>query len=305
MRADITTDLIETIEQIEAAVQHLIEQLQKTQITAARVFELPRLTPEEEDQPYGFIEVTAIDGHRAIDTAFTAWASFYGAPGYSTKAVYRCPGVLCVDTDDPKPIITTVNTINDLKGAFHAIAQEFPDRNTRVETLHAALPWLIYLQVTREILAIQERLFSATFTWGVKSSSSRTTKDEQIKRLRSMRHDRPAATADDHGLTWPERLELEVNRLESLPDTSVLHRYRRLKVRPLLNLALERKVQGIRQKWLREAHTPALLINSGRPRIGNLKHYSADRKRKKRSGNDARRPVSILLPDVFEEYKKE
>lgn len=296
---------LETIQNIIAVVDHL-EQLcadlkillvQATPIQS-RIFQIPRTLREDESKPVDDIQPDRLSGEHAFNATLKALSDWYGDPQYSTKVVNRTPGALVVANVDENKVLELVSEINRHKAAIEALVPKLGSRDDRFELLHRHLPWLILTQLTRRLLVVPSSppLQSCTFTWGVKTEIKKMTVKEVCERLDGFRK-RPRPTLGE--VPWDVKVDREILAIQSLPASAELRWRRVLRVRPLANLRYYSIDGESAETYLREAHTPILILNPARRvKLGTLGNYRVEtglrRARLKDKGQYKR--VSDLMP---------
>ncbi|UQG60609.1 DNA replication terminus site-binding protein [Marinobacter sp. M3C] len=296
---------LETIQKIVQTVESLEHFCADTKLLLAhatpiqcRVYQIPRTVRENESQPVTDIKPTALLGTEAFNAALHALTDWYGDPQYSTKVVNRVPGALVLANVDESQILDRIAEINRSKAAIESLIPGLGNRDDRFELLHRHYPWLILAQLTRrlQVLPCSPPLQSCTFTWGIKTEIKKMTADQVCERLESFRQ-RPRSTIDD--VPWDIKIDREIMSIRSLPASAQLRSRRVLRVRPLANLRYHAIDGEPAETYMREAHTPILILNPSRPiKLGALKNYDVQtrsgRQRLKDRGHYER--VSDLLP---------
>lgn len=286
---------VESLEHLCADTKLLLTQATPIQ---CRVYQISRTVRENESQPVTDIKPTALLGTEAFNAALHALTDWYGDPQYSTKVVNRVPGALVLANVDESQILDRIAEINRSKTAIESLIPSLGNRDDRFELLHRHFPWLILAQLTRrlQVLPCSPPLQSCTFTWGIKTEIKKMTADQVCERLESFRQ-RPRSTIDD--VPWDIKIDREIMSIRSLPASAQLRSRRVLRVRPLANLRYHAIDGEPAETYMREAHTPILILNPSRPiKLGVLKNYDVQtrsgRQRLKDRGHYER--VSDLLP---------
>jgi DNA replication terminus site-binding protein len=286
---------VECLEQLCTGAKLLLAQANTVQ---CGVYQIPRTVRENEHQPVTDIKPTALFGPEAFNAALHAITDWYGDPQYSTKVVNRIPGALVLANVDERQVLGQIAEINRTKAAIESLIPSLGNRDDRFELLHRHFPWLILAQLTRrlQVLPCSAPLQSCTFTWGIKTEIKKMTADQVCEKLESFRQ-RPRSTIDD--LPWGVKIDREIMAIRSLPASAQLRSRRVLRVRPLANLRYHAIDGAPAETYLREAHTPILILNPSRPvKLGALKNYDAQtrsgRQRLKDRGHYTK--VSDLLP---------
>ncbi|MEH6356667.1 MAG: DNA replication terminus site-binding protein [Marinobacter sp.] len=295
-------DTIQKIVQTVESIEHLCAdtKLLLTQATPiqCRVYQIPRTVRENESQPVTDIKPTQLSGADAFNSALHALTDWYGDPQYSTKVVNRVPGALVLANVNESQVLDQIAGINRSKAAIESLIPSLGNRDDRFELLHRHFPWLILAQLTRrlQVLPCSPPLQSCTFTWGIKTEIKKMTADQVCERLESFRQ-RPRSTIDD--IPWDIKIDREIMSIRSLPGSAQLRSRRVLRVRPLANLRYHAIDGEPAETYMREAHTPILILNPSRPvKLGVLKSYDVQtrsgRQRLKDRGHYEK--VSDLLP---------
>lgn len=284
------------VARLEKAVGLLRERLAQASPIQAQVFDLPRVTRAEEEDPILYVQPNPISGDAAFDRGLYALGDWYGVAGYSTKAVHRTPGVLAYRTSDPESVISAVERCNAIKQSLKSVIPRLGKPDERFELIRAQHPMMILLQLTRQItvLACPPDIRSVTFTWGFKTEIYKLTVDKACETINRLRH-RPIPLGDNE-TPWPERIDREITRLRSLPAGTQLRHRRPLKVRPLVNVryiltaeeVAEREAAQARGERVNqpvklfEGHTPLLVLNPPKAmRIGELRSFNAEERSKR------------------------
>ena len=296
---------LDTIQKIVLAVEYLEQHcadakrlLADAALVQCRVYQIPRTVRENESQPVTDINPAALSGTDAFNGALHALTDWYGDPQYSTKVVNRIPGAMVLANVDESRVLDRISDINRSKAAIESLIPSLGNRDDRFELLHRHFPWLILAQLTRrlQVLPCSPPLQSCTFTWGIKTEIKKMTVDQVCERLESFRQ-RPRSTIDD--VPWDIKIDREIMSIRSLPASAQLRSRRVLRVRPLANLRYHGIDDEPAETYMREAHTPILILNPSRPvKLGTLKNYDVQtrsgRQRLKDRGHYEK--VSDLLP---------
>lgn len=286
---------IETMEQICADLKHLLTQATQIQ---CRAYQVPRTLREDEGKPLDHAHPIPLSGEHAFNTALNAFTDWYGDPAYSTKIVNRTPGALVMANVDETETLRLVSEINRIKATIETMTPELGSRDDRFDLLHRHLPWLILTQLTRQLQVIPSSapLQSCRFTWGIKTEIKKVSIEQACAWLESRRK-RPRRTLDE--VPWDVKIDREILSIQSLPGSADLRWRRVLRVRPLANLRFYSIDGEPPETYLREAHTPILILNPARRvKMGVLREYSVaarlGRERSKDRGKYDR--ISDLLP---------
>jgi DNA replication terminus site-binding protein len=298
LQLDTLQKIVLAVECLERLCDDAKQLLMQANPVQCRIYQIPRTVRENESQPVTDIHPTDLSGTEAFHAALHAMTDWYGHPQYSTKVVNRVPGALVLTNVDESQVLDRMAEINRSKTTIESLIPSLGSRDDRFELLHRHFPWLILAQLTRrlQVLPCSPPLQSCTFTWGIKTEIKKMTADQVCERLESFRQ-RPRSTIDD--VPWDIKIDREIMAIRSLPASAQLRSRRVLRVRPLANLRY-RAIDGEPAKtYMREAHTPILMLNPSRPiKLGVLKNYDVQtrsgRQRLKDRGHYEK--VSDLLP---------
>ena len=288
-------DAVNLMDQRCADLKHLLTQATRIQ---CRAYQIERTLRGDEGKPVERVHPLPLSGEPAFNTSLNALTDWYGHPDFSTKVVNRTPGALVVSNVDESEAMAMISDINRLKAAIEAMTPDLGSRDDRFDLLHRHLPWLILTQLTRRLQVIPSStpLQSCRFTWGIKTEIKKVTPDDACAWLESRRK-RPRKTLDE--VPWDVKIDREMTAIRSLPGSADLRWRRVLRVRPLANLRFFSIDGEPPETYLREAHTPILILNPARRvKIGVLRDYSVaarlGRERSKDRGEYER--ISDLLP---------
>lgn len=286
---------VDLMEQLCGDLKHLLAQSTRIQ---CRTYQIDRTPRGDEGKAVEHVHPVPLSGEPGFNAAMNALSDWYGHQDFSTKVVNRTPGALVVSNVDEPEVMRLVSEINRLKAAIEAMTPGLGSRDDRFELLHRHLHWLILTQLTRRLQVIPSStpLQSCRFTWGIKTEIKKVTREDACAWLESRRK-RPRRTLDE--VPWDVKIDREMAAIRSLPGSADLRWRRVLRVRPLANLRFYSIDGEPPETYLREAHTPILILNPARRvKVGELRDYSAaerlGRERSKDRGEYER--VSDLLP---------
>lgn len=289
------SDTVELQEQLCADLKLI---LASAMLIQCRSYEIPRTLREDESAPVDNVIPIPSSGPQAFKSAMDALSDWYADPQYSTKVVNRTPGAVVVSSVDEAEVLQLVSNINQCKAAIEGWVPRLGSRDDRFDLLRAHLPWLILPQLTRRLQAVPSSpaLQSCTFTWGTKTEIKKVSIDEVCERLEGFRK-RPKTTMED--VPWDVKIDREILAIRSIPANAELRWRRELRVRPLANLRYYSIDDEPPETYLREAHTPILILNpTRRIKLGTLGNYRVEdglrRARLKDKGQYER--VSDLMP---------
>lgn len=290
------------LNQIETAIQQLCTMIKDSTVTQAYVYQIPRVLKENESIPYKHIPVTELTDQDAITEAIKAFKTLYLEDlAFSAKSIGRWPGVIAIHTSQPQLVIEQIHLINELKSTFQQqINLQFDNNHTRYTFLHRPehFPGLITTYVTRHIAYFDQQVQSVSFSWVNKKVRSKITLEEAIEKLKDMKGIFPEGQVTND-LDWDQRVNLEITRLQSLPADIDLRLYRKIKLKPLINVLFDQAFddQPLKdRKRQREGHLPLILINPGEFKIGSLTDYPSTKSL--RPGRIATEPelLSKMIP---------
>ena len=287
--------VVENMEQLSADLKQCLVQATRLQ---CRAYQIDRAAREDEGKPVENLYPHSLSGVHAFNATLNALSDWYGDQSYSTKIVNRTPGALVITNVDETQVVHLVGEINRLKAAIEAMTSDLGSRDDRFELLHRHMPWLILTQLTRRLQVIPSStpLQSCRFTWGIKTEIKKVSIEQACAWLESRRK-RPRRTLDE--VPWDVKIDREMAAIRSLPDSEDLRWRRVLRVRPLANLRFYSIDGESPETYLREAHTPILILNPVRQvKVGVLREYSVSARvgRERSKDRGEYESVSDLLP---------
>lgn len=277
------SDLAQQLHMIMDAHQQKLTMLEEFLLAdgycQAKVFHLPEIDREADTRVCDYIPVTTSIGEDAFRAALHAWGHIFASPGENTRLVYRLPGAIQVDSQDPDLIQRLVESINADRSMFRELitsSEAIKHSEARFEFLHAPhmFPMLITLQMYRQIPAsFDPTMSSVSFCWTNKIISQKTTREKILKSLMRARDYPPPNTTDMSA--WIAQVDHEISLVSALSPSTVLQHRRPAPVVP--------------QAWLQPARasprmvvasTPVLIMGGQRLKIGNFRDYDATNRRK-------------------------
>lgn len=258
-------------------IESLIGYLKKHTDMQATVFQLPILTPDDVGQSNMHIPLTVRVGDPALDLALNHFTEHTLKDNQAGVTANRLPGVINVKTQQPMAVIERINRINTLKDEFSVLIRSYSKSEDEQFLLtKEAIPFAVRKAICRHIHAIQQQeIKSVRFSLSGRTSMSKTYKREYwIKKLEKSRQAKSGKINPDD---WNDLIDIEVERLNRLPESTLLRIERPLKKAPIVNVRL---LNGTKTTII--AHSPVLIFN-GEGLIKPLADYEG---RSTSGGND-------------------
>lgn len=278
-RYDAAENLRCCIADIEHALMLLTEQIEQQRLLVARVFELPPVRKGEDHQPVTEIKVKQHLGKPGLKMALAHYNHLFmqhQSETLSTKSAVRLPGVICMEADAQQSalLIQQIEKINALKARLEKIitVDSGVTSEERFDFVHRQLHGLITLNAYRSITVLNG-VDSVRFGWAnkhiIKNVSRQTILDQLKKSLNAGRASAPWTREQ-----WAEKLQEEINLINSLPENTRLKIKRPVKVQPLARVWSKEQ-----QKQTQLACPSPLLVlcenASQLPKTGELLNYDA------------------------------
>lgn len=165
---------------------------------------------------------------------------------YSTKITRKYPGFVVVRNNHDQ-VMSLVGEINRLRDKFaDAVKAITHYQDSRSEILHQVYPWLVTLQVSRNIRIVTEQIRSLGFTWQIPVIHKFTRLETVIDRLRR----EITELQPDISLTKQDVERLKQERTEEIMMLS------------LLNDEVSHDDENLRKfRLIRESNFPAANVN--------------------------------------------
>ncbi|MBS0899084.1 DNA replication terminus site-binding protein [Pantoea dispersa] len=279
-RYDLVADLHECVNTLERELAALRASIEQQPLLLARVFSLPEIEKGKEHDEINRIAVTQHLGKRARDMALAHYCRLFmqhQSEKLSTKAAVRLPGAICIEADDAAgqrldQQVTTINTLKQRLEQLITVDSGLPSE-ARFEFVHQHLRGLITLNAYRSVTLLQAP-DTLRFGWANKNIIKNVTREAIVEQLeRSLKANRAQAPWTRE--QWAEKVQQELERVQSLPDGAKLKIKRPVKVQPIARLwrASEKKQLQL------ACPSPLLVLCRDRtqvPTLGELLDYDAD-----------------------------
>lgn len=259
--------------QIQAQI-HRLNHLQKQltaaiyaeHVSAAVVYQLPDIEPDQSVAHTRPIEVTPCYGTKALETGTQALINLHAKSNHSTRFAVRMPGVLSLKVQDFSEMQHCVAEINAQKDLIKKTLLQVQDANQRYKLLHDPFPLIITLNVYRKIrLLTLPQLIQ--FNWANKKSITKVSKYDVLKRLYAQKEQCETLQQFDGA----QKVQQEIQLVSQLSDHAPLRINRTLPMQPIANIN-KKESQFI-------CTTPIIVLHDTdqAPEIWDLKHYDPDK----------------------------
>jgi DNA replication terminus site-binding protein len=262
----IANDLRAIVNELEDTLESLNRAIDESDLVQAKIYPLDRITKEEEVTEPNYIHCEPIYDEKALSIAKSAFKDFYTKEKMSSKCVYRCPGAIQLQTDQPIALEKLITRINWLKLRFKDLLQEAGDRDAKFDVAHQAIPSVITTQVMRKIHVRFDALQSVGFTWGRNPWSEAHTKVSAMEMVNKARkYKRPI----DGSMSWDQIIDHNMQKINTLPSSAKLSQRRVLRATTMMNV---RDADGFNKRI--DGGIPIVVINQpGKFKINKLTDY--------------------------------
>jgi len=277
---DAVAALHQCVNQLEAELNQLQQQLQSLRLLAGRVFSLPPVIKGKEHDAITKIEVTQHLGSDALALGLEHYCRLFmqhQSEQLSTKAAVRLPGALCFAADAAQSALLhqQVERINRLKLRLEQIitVESGVESEERFEFVHTHLRGLITLNAYRAITLL-DAPDTVRFGWANKHIIKNLSRQEVLEKLeRSLKAGRAVAPWSRE--QWAEKVQEEIEAIKSLPADARLKIKRPVKVQPIA------RTWNIHQQKQTQLACPSPLLvlcadKNQVPTLGELLNYNAE-----------------------------
>jgi len=280
-RYDAVDNLHRCAAELEKALATLSEQLSARRLLAARVFELPPVQKGHENDPLTQIAVEQHLAQTALQMAITHFCRLYmqhQSETVSTKSAVRLPGAICLQASAQEASLLhqQVSQINSLKQRLEEIitVESGVPSEERFDFVHTHLRGLITLNAYRTITLL-DAPDSVRFGWANKHIIKNISREELLEKLNKSLQSGRAVAPWTHE-QWAEKLQDEIEAVNSLPHSARLKIKRPVKVQPIARVWDKQD-----QKQTQFACPSPLLVlcpdTASVPKLGELLNYNADK----------------------------
>jgi hypothetical protein len=224
------------------------------------------------------LSVDTLASWSELYTVLDAWGKFYKSDELSTKFVDRLPGIVVINGYQEE-IISTVETINELKSLVATIVRNNRDHFERHEFIHTTFPFIMTEQVYRKIHVFSDHVTNTWFNWASRPVPKTFTIDEACVHLEQIR-ERPKFMYTPN--EWQAIIDVCKNDFRS-GLFSRIQKLKEFRVLPTVELQYIDD-EGVKKRSKRNATTPIILLGQKDdifPKISLLGNYKAAEKRKK------------------------
>jgi len=277
---DAVAALHQCVNQLEAELNQLQQQLQSLRLLAGRVFSLPPVIKGKEHDAITKIEVTQHLGSDALALGLEHYCRLFmqhQSEQLSTKAAVRLPGALCFAADAAQSALLhqQIERINRLKLRLEQIitVESGVESEERFEFVHTHLRGLITLNAYRAITLL-DAPDTVRFGWANKHIIKNLSRQEVLEKLeRSLKAGRAVAPWSRE--QWAEKVQEEIEAIKSLPADARLKIKRPVKVQPIA------RTWNIHQQKQTQLACPSPLLvlcadKNQVPTLGELLNYNAE-----------------------------
>jgi DNA replication terminus site-binding protein len=255
---DNITQVRATVQTLSAQLDKLTDMIYRANLQKAIVSQLPMVPAGAQLKMHEPVPVDNIEGEKAVIELCRHIQDFYAREGESTRVARRLPGFvhLQMNRDDIIELTELTESINRTKNEFRDCYQALnATAEVRHEVLHSVFPFMVTLNVTRQLMLFTDPIKSIHFNWVHKHSMKKCTHDEITQRLHNAKKHGQSNTVD--AITFEQQVNEELDIMERLSGNERLLIRRPIKESPVANVSflnLGRKVYS--------AHTPFIVANT-------------------------------------------
>ena len=214
------------------------------------------------------ITVNEVSGFPALSIASGAYAKLTADKGEPTRVPPRVPGVICLPCKHETSVTQLVDNINIHKQIIKSLLTDKEIGITAVQRhdlLHSVAPRCITLSLYRSLTYFSEPVRRVGFTWALKNSQKKYSKDDFLDYLKGSRENPPAGIVRAQ---WYPFVDDEIEKvLTSKANTFYIKR-------PLPPVAMANiSFHGERKTEMRHAHTPFLVFTDDPVKVSPLKSF--------------------------------
>jgi len=252
------TQVQATVQTLSTQLESLTEMIYRAHLCSAAVSQLPMVPAGAQLKMHEPVPVENITGENAVIELCRHIQDFYAREGESTRVARRLPGFVHLqlqksDMTELRDLVDAINrTKNDFRDGYQALNAT---AEVRHEVLHSVFPFIVTLNITRQLMLFTDPIKSIHFNWVHKHSMKKCTHDEVTQRLHNAKKHGQSNTVD--AITFEQQLNEELAIMEGLSGNERLVIRRPIKESPVANISfryLGRKVYS--------AHSPFIVANT-------------------------------------------
>jgi len=234
------------------AMKQLQIALAKCEFIACNYYSLPPMLTSFENHTIEKIPCIPFQDRKALFSCGAAFSKFYIMPDWSSKMSQRYPGVIQIRKDKQTQLGEIFKQINEAKIKLSSILNSIPNQRSK----RTAMDKLMNNSSTKAILRLiytindtENDISKITFHWNHRPNVRKITKQATIAQLNQLKAKPQDGMAK---VIWERRIDISINKINSLSDSCSLRIKRPTKAQPMVNV--RSKTKG----WMQ--HTAALPI---------------------------------------------